>query len=129
MWKRFIAPIAAIAVVVALHTTIALNAQSSSLFSEREQNYFIKPIPGVDLIVVEPNYGHFFDPHSPKTGDSSGEVLYSSLEQLKADYQIKKTEMIRFERKGQLIPNLYVHINPISTQKILAEKLPDKQRG
>ena len=76
-------------------------------------------------MVVEPNYGRFYHPNPKIKGDTSGDILYSSLKDLEKNYQIKGTKMVRFERKGQMIPNLYFYVSPANNQNILAYGLSD----
>ena len=95
-------------------TITAFNSDALAKTSEANQDYFIKPIPRANVVVVEPNYGRFYNPSDEVEGDASGEVLYNSLKDVEKDYEIRRTEMISFERKGQMIPNLYVHVNPLS---------------
>jgi hypothetical protein len=120
MLKRFLAPFLVLSVVLTVITIMGLNSEVLASTSEADQNYFIKPIPTANLVVVEPNYGRFYNPSPKIEGDASGETLYSSLKDLEQVYDIKRTKMVRFERKGQMIPNLYVYVNPISNQDTLA---------
>ena len=92
MLKRFIAPIVTLAVVITGITIIGFNYDLVTQTNESNQDYFLK-----------------------LEGDSSGQVLYSSLEDLQQNYDIKKAKMIRFQRKGKMIPNLYVHLDSTST--------------
>ncbi len=117
MFKKFIPPTLVLTIAITLLTIIGLNYETLSENSEANQNYFIKPILLSNLIVVEPNYGHFYNPNGEIKGDSSGEMLYSSLDDLQKEYEIKSTQMVRFERKGKMIPNLYVYVNSDSSDK------------
>ena len=100
MWKRFLAPAIALIVVIAGLSFLTTNYDALAKPSESEQAYFIKHVPEANMVVVEPNYGDFYHPSPDIQGDSSGEVLYSSLDSLARSYDIKQTEMVRFERKG-----------------------------
>lgn len=113
MLKKFLAPFLVLSIAVTIITVIGLNSEKLAQTSEVNQDYFIKPILRANLVVIEPNYGHFYNPNPKIEGDSSGEVLYSSLKDLEENYEIQRTKMIRFERKGEMIPNLYVRVNPI----------------
>ncbi len=115
MLKRFIAPIVTLAVVITGITIIGFNYDLVTQTNESNQDYFLKFIPKSNLVVVEPNYGRFYNPNPEIEGDSSGQILYSSLEDLQQNYDIKKAKMIRFQRKGKMIPNLYVHLESTST--------------
>ncbi|HAC63894.1 MAG TPA: hypothetical protein DCF68_10245 [Cyanothece sp. UBA12306] len=123
MLKRLIAPIFVSTIVLTFLTLIGLNHETLAQSSEANLDYFIKPITNSNLIVVEPNYGRFYNPYRKIEGDSSGEILYSSLEDLASNYEIKSTKMVRFERKGQIIPNLYVSVNSPSLEQKIAEKV------
>ena len=111
MIKRFFAPVIALVIVVSGLTFLSANYDALAKPSEGDQAYFIKHVPEASLVVVEPNYGEFYHPDPSIKGDSSGEALYSSLESLSRSYDIKHTEMVRFERKGEMIPNLYVFVD------------------
>jgi hypothetical protein len=126
MLKRFLAPFLVLSLVFTVITIIGLNSEVLANTSEANQDYFIKPISSADLVVVEPNYGRFYNPNPQIKGDASGQVLYSSLDDLAEMYEIKDTKMVRFERKGQMIPNLYVYVNPISSQETLAYGLANE---
>ena len=126
MLKRFIAPIVALVVVLTVMTIIGLNSEALAQTSEADRDYFIKPIPRANVVVVEPNYGRFYNPSPEIKGDASGQVLYSSLDQLRQAYEIKGTKMVRFERKGQMIPNLYVYVDSMRMSETLAYGLPDE---
>jgi hypothetical protein len=126
MLKRFLAPFLVLSLVFTVITIIGLNSEVLANTSEANQDYFIKPISSADLVVVEPNYGRFYNPHPQIKGDASGQVLYSSLDDLAEMYEIKDTKMVRFERKGQMIPNLYVYVNPITSQETLAYGLANE---
>ena len=125
MLKRFIAPIVALVVVLTAMTVIGLNSEALAQTSEADQDYFLKSIPRANVVVVEPNYGRFYNPNPEIKGDASGQVLYRSLDELAQIYEIKGTKMVRFERKGQMIPNLYVYVDSIRMPESLAYGLPD----
>ena len=120
MFKKFLAPILLLSVVLTVITLIGLNPELLAQTSEANQDYFIKPIPTEKLVIIEPNYGQFYNPNPEIKGDASGQSLYSSLDELSQIYEIKGTKMVRFERKGQMIPNLYVSVDPAQSQKSLA---------
>ncbi len=126
MFKRFLAPFLLLSVVLTGISFIGLNSEVLAQKSERNQDYFIKSIPPEKLVVIEPNYGRFYNPNPEIKGDSSGQVLYDSLDELGQIYQIENTKMIRFERKGQMIPNLYVTVDSLNMQESLAYGLEDK---
>ena len=121
MLKRFVAPAVALLIVVAGLSFLSVNREALVKPSEAELAYFIKHVPEANMVVVEPNYGEFYHPSPDIKGDSSGEVLYSSLDSLARSYDIKRTEMVRFERKGEMIPNLYVFVDTPSEEFQLAE--------
>ncbi len=125
MLKRFIAPIVVLVVVLTVMTIIGLNSEVLAQTSEADQDYFLKPVPRANVVVVEPNYGRFYNPSPEIKGDASGQVLYSSLDELGQIYEIKGTKMVRFERKGQMIPNLYVYVDSTRMPESLAYGLPD----
>lgn len=122
MLKRFILPIVLFAVIITQATLINLNSDSIAANSEAGRDYFIKFVPRSNVVVVEPNYRHFFDPNSEIEGDESGEVLYRALNELNDNYEIKDTKMVRFERKGFMIPNLYVYLDNADASSILAAR-------
>ena len=120
MLKKFLAPFLALSAVLTIVTVIGLNSEVLAQTSEANQDYFIKPIPTEKLVVIEPNYGRFYHPNPEVKGDASGQILYRSLDQLSQIYEIKGTKMVRFERKGQMIPNLYVSVQSTGMQEDLA---------
>ena len=79
MLKRFLAPLLVLSLVVTVITIIGLNSEILAQTSEANQDYFIKPIPTDKLVVIEPNYGRFYNPNPEIKGDASGQVLYRSL--------------------------------------------------
>ncbi|MEM9483449.1 MAG: hypothetical protein AAGA83_07125 [Cyanobacteria bacterium P01_F01_bin.116] len=121
MIKRFIAPIVALLVVVIGLTFVGSNYEALAMPSEADQVYFLKHIPDKKMVVVEPNYGSFYHPDPSIQGDSSGKLLYGSLDELADEYEIKGTKMVRFERKGKMIPNLYVFVDPLDGNSLIAE--------
>ncbi len=125
MLRRFIAPILTLVVILTVTLIIGLNSEVLAQTSEADRDYFLKPIPRANVVVVEPNYGRFYNPNPEIKGDASGEVLYSSLDELGQIYEIKGTKMVRFERKGEMIPNLYVYVDSIRMPESLAYGLPD----
>ena len=121
MIKPFIAPLIALLIVVGGLTFVDSNYEMLAKPSEAEQVYFLKHIPEKNMVVVEPNYGDFYHPHSSIQGDSFGKNLYSSLDELAGEYDIKGTKMVRFERKGKMIPNLYVFVDARDGKSLVAE--------
>jgi len=104
----------AIALVVA--TIISFNLPSSA--EDESKEYFFQPVPRTNLVVIEPNYGHLF--HEGQTTKEATRYLYNSLNQLQQTYDICKTELIQFERKGKMIPNLYVYVEASDAKQVLA---------
>ena len=121
MIKQITAPILALMVVVIGIAFVDNNYEMLAKPSEADQVYFLKHIPEKNMVVVEPNYGNFYHPEPSMQGDSSGKMLYSSLDELSDEYDIKGTKMVRFERKGKMIPNLYVFVNPLEGRNVIAE--------
>lgn len=121
MIKRFIAPIVALLIVVTGLTFVDNNYEMLAAPNEADQVYFLKHIPEKKMVVVEPNYGDFYHPDPSIEGDSSGKLLYGSLDELANEYDIKGTKMVRFERKGKMIPNLYVFVDPLDGNRLIAE--------
>ncbi|MEM8777776.1 MAG: hypothetical protein AAGF26_02660 [Cyanobacteria bacterium P01_G01_bin.49] len=78
------------------------------------------------MAIVEPNYGYFFHPDPNIQGDSSGQSLYQALSEINERYGVQETKMVRFERKGYMIPNLYVFLKS-NNPKIVAETESLKQ--
>ena len=111
MLKRLFAPLLVLTLAISVLSWVNFNSDQLVAASEADQDYFIKPIPRQNLVVVEPNYGRFFHPNPAVEADKSGEVLYNSLSEIEKDYQIQETKMISFDRKGKEIPNLYVRVN------------------
>lgn len=125
MFRKFIAPIAIATAILMQITISSLSANDLTQQSEKEQDYFIKPILQSKVVVVEPNYGRFFNPDPTIEKDESGEILYTALEELNKNYDINRTQMVSFDRKGQIVPNLYVHLKDSKTN--LNEKLPSNE--
>ncbi|MEM6251620.1 MAG: hypothetical protein AAF821_01750 [Cyanobacteria bacterium P01_D01_bin.156] len=121
MLKRFTAPLIVLLVVVAGLTFVGVNYELLAKPSEADQGYFLKSVPDVKMVLVEPNYGEFYHPNPNVQGDSSGETLYDSLDELARNYDIKATRMVRFERKGKMIPNLYVFIDTPQDGSLIAD--------
>ncbi len=124
MLKRLIAPMIAIAIALTSLTAIGLNLKGLANSSVEDQDYFIKLHPKTNVAIVEPNYGYFYHPDQAVTGDSSGQPLYQALAELNRVYGVEEARMIRFERKGQMIPNLYVFLKSTEPQQIVAEETP-----
>lgn len=127
MAKGLIAPAIALFALITGLTFVATNYEMLAKPSEANRPYFIKHVPEVSMVLVEPNYGEFYHPNPEIQGDSSGEVLYSSLDNLAHSYDIKRTEMIRFERKGKMIPNLYVFVDLPSEEFQIVDGESEKQ--
>ncbi|MDJ0568518.1 MAG: hypothetical protein QNJ53_05680 [Pleurocapsa sp. MO_192.B19] len=123
MLKRFVAPIVILTVMLMQITISSVSANDSTQLNEGDRNYFIKPIPQSNVVVVEPNYRSYFHPDKTIQGDASGEVLYTALDELSENYNLGQTQMIRFERKGIMIPNLYVRINEDNSNIRLDDEL------
>lgn len=111
MLRKLIAPIAIGTAILLQAIVFNLSANDVAEYNEKDRDYFIKPIPQNNVVIVEPNYGRFFNPDSTIEKDESGEILYAALEELKESYEIDRTQMVSFDRKGQIVPNLYVRIN------------------
>ncbi|PSB08863.1 hypothetical protein C7B62_15270 [Pleurocapsa sp. CCALA 161] len=111
MLKRFMLPIILLAVIAVQATLMNLKPDFFLGNSEADQDYFLKLIPTANIAVIEPNYKHFFDPNSKVKGDVSGENLYEALNELNDNYGVKNVKMVSFERKGFMIPNLYVYLD------------------
>ncbi len=123
MLRKFIAPIAIATAILMQIIIFNLSTNDLTQQSESERNYFIKPTLQSNVVVVEPNYGRFFNPDKTIEKDESGEILYTALEELNENYDINRTQMVSFERKGQIVPNLYVHINQeLPTSNLLAKQ-------
>ena len=58
-------------------------------------------------MVVEPNYGHIF--HDGETEAEASKALYDALKEVQNNYNVHQTQLIQFERKGKMVPNLYVY--------------------
>ena len=127
MLRRFIAPFFVSSLVLTVLAFIGLNYDALAQSSEVNQDYFVKPVLTSDIVVVEPNYGRFYNPNREVEGDSSGQDLYRSLDNLAQSYDIKQTKMVRFERKGQMIPNLYVYVESSSSETLIADDLPKEK--
>lgn len=132
MFRKFTPPLIVSAILITVLSIITINYETIAQQSEANQDYFIKPIPQANLVIVEPNYGQFYNPDKKVEGDVSGEILYNSLEEIKQNYQLKNTKMVRFERKGKMIPNLYVYVDSLNPEmisdlgsktEVIAEKL------
>ena len=123
MLRKFIAPIAIATAILMQIIIFNLSTNDLTQQSESERNYFIKPILQSNVVVVEPNYGQFFNPDKTIEKDESGESLYTALDELNKNYNIDQTRMVSFERNGQIVPNLYVHINQeLPTSNLLAKQ-------
>ena len=122
MLRKLLAPIAIVTAILAQVFIYNLNADEIAQQSENNRNYFIKPVLQSNVVVVEPNYGRFFNPDSSVEKDESGEILYSALEELEASYEIDGTQMISFDRKGQMVPNLYVRVKEQDNNLVISDR-------
>jgi hypothetical protein len=111
-----------IAIALITATVIGFNLPSSA--EDESQEYFFKPVPRTNLVVIEPNYGHIF--HEGETEAEATRHLYNSLGELQEDYNIRETKLIEFERKGKMIPNLYVYVDAPDATEVLANKATEK---
>lgn len=90
MLKRFLAPFFVISLALSVITITALNSDGLAKISEANQDYFIKPILRENLVVVEPNYGRFYNPSTSVEGDTSGEILYNSLKDVEKTTKLEE---------------------------------------
>ncbi|MGF1482312.1 MAG: hypothetical protein ACFB4I_23010 [Cyanophyceae cyanobacterium] len=107
--KRFLTPLFIVAAVLLVNLVLRANLPSGSL---ENQPYFIKTLPSKDIVVVEPNYGWLYG-HSPEALDqeyTSGRALFDSLNEIEQNHLINNVMLTTTERKGQIIPNLYVFV-------------------
>ena len=107
-------------IAIALLTATVIGFNLPSGVDEANQEYFFKPVPRTNLVVVEPNYGHLY--HDGETEAEAVRYLYNSLGELQEDYNIRETKLIEFERKGKMIPNLYVYVDAPDATKVLANR-------
>lgn len=107
-------------IAIALVTATIISFTLPSSAGDESQEYFFKPVPRTNLVVVEPNYGHLF--HDGETEAEAIHYLYDSLGKLQEDYNIRETKLIEFERKGKMIPNLYVSVDAPDATQVLANK-------
>lgn len=124
MLRKLIVPIAITTAILMQVIIFNLSANDLTQQSESDRDYFIKPILQSKVVVVEPNYGRFFNPDRTIEKDESGEILYTALDELNENYDINRTQMVSFERKGQIVPNLYVHIDEKDSKTNLNEEMP-----
>lgn len=110
MFKKIIAPTLAIAFAITSLTILGINLKSLANSHIEDQDYFIKFNPQANMAIVEPNYGYFFHPDPDIQGNESGQELYQALSEINQRYGVEKAKMVRFERKGYVIPNLYVFL-------------------
>lgn len=111
-------------IAIALFTATVIGFNFPNSPSEKNQAYFIKPIPEANLVVVEPNYGHIF--HDGETEAEATQDLYNSLQELKNNYNIRQTQLVAFERKGKMVPNLYVQIDETDGEQQIAHNTLEK---
>lgn len=121
MFKKIIAPSVALAFAITTLTILGLNLGSLAQSHIEDQDYFIKLDSQANIAIVEPNYGYFFHPDPEIQGDSTGQVLYQALSDINGLYEVNETKMIRFERKGVMIPNLYVFLKSSEPRQIAVE--------
>ncbi|CCQ49422.1 hypothetical protein WH8501_18740 [Crocosphaera watsonii WH 8501] len=120
MLKKVIAPILVLAFAITNLTILGLNLRNLAQSRIEEQDYFVKVDRQANIAIVEPNYGYFFHPDPEVKGDPTGEVLYEALNSIEQEYGVKETKMISFERKGYMIPNLYVFLKSNQPQETIA---------
>ncbi len=121
MLKKIIAPTLVLAFAVISLTILGLNLRTLAQSRIEDQDYFVKVVPQANIAIVEPNYGYFFHPDPEVKGDPTGKVLYEALNDINQEYGVKETRMVRFERKGYMIPNLYVFLESNEPQETIAE--------
>lgn len=120
MLKKVIAPILVLAFAITNLTILGLNLRNLAQSCIEKQDYFVKVDRQANIAIVEPNYGYFFHPDPEVKGDPTGEVLYEALNSIEQEYGVKETKMISFERKGYMIPNLYVFLKSNQPQETIA---------
>lgn len=111
-----------IAIALVTATMISFNLPSSA--ADESQDYFVKPVPRTNLVVVEPNYGRLF--HEGETESEAVRNLYDSLDELQDNYNVRQTKLIQFERKGKTVPNLYVYVDAEDAKQVLAKTTIEK---
>ncbi|MDJ0843528.1 hypothetical protein [Crocosphaera sp.] len=127
MLKKIIAPTIALAFAITTLTILGVNLQSLAQSNIEDQDYFIKIDRQANVAIVEPNYGYYFHPDPEIEGDPTGQVLYQALSDINREYGVKEARMIRFERKGYMIPNLYVFLKSNPLQETIAESQSPNQ--
>ncbi|MEL4896260.1 hypothetical protein [Crocosphaera sp. Alani8] len=120
MLRKIIAPALVLAFAITNITILGLNLSNLAQSRIEDQDYFIKIDPQANIAIVEPNYGYYFHPDPEVEGDPTGEVLYKALSDINQEYEVKETRMISFERKGYMIPNLYVFLKSNESQGTIA---------
>ncbi|MBD3881196.1 hypothetical protein IFO70_05465 [Phormidium tenue FACHB-886] len=110
--KRYIAPLVAIGLTLAVLAFAVLNIpqSKSGIFDSSAASYFIKPIELNHSFVVEPNLEGYMN--DKIDAPDLEEVLYSSLDELRSRYVIDRTEIVETERKGRIFPTLFVYVHP-----------------
>ncbi|ACB54088.1 hypothetical protein cce_4740 [Crocosphaera subtropica ATCC 51142] len=127
MLKKIIAPAIALTFAITTLTILGLNLTNLAQSHIEDKDYFIKVNRQANVAIVEPNYGYYFHPDPEVEGDPTGQVLYQALSELNQEYGVKEAMMVRFERKGYMIPNLYVFLKSNQPQQTLAEsQSPDQ---
>ncbi len=127
MLKKIIGPAIALAFAITTLTVLGLNLKSLAQSHIEDQDYFIKLNRQANVAIVEPNYGYYFHPDPEVEGDPTGQVLYQALSELNQEYGVEEAMMVRFERKGYMIPNLYVFLKSNQPQETLAESQSPEQ--
>ncbi|EAZ89024.1 hypothetical protein [Crocosphaera chwakensis] len=127
MLKKIIAPIIALTFAITTLTVLGLNLTSLAQSHIEDQDYFIKVDRQANVAIVEPNYGKFFHPDPDVEGDPTGQVLYQALSEINQEYGVKEAMMVRFERKGYMVPNLYVFLKSNQPQETLADSQSARQ--
>ncbi|MDJ0601251.1 MAG: hypothetical protein QNJ37_20705 [Crocosphaera sp.] len=121
MLKKIIAPTLVLAFAITSLTILGFNLRTLAQSHIEDQDYFIKLDRQANIAIVEPNYGYFFHPDPEVEGDPTGQVLYQALSDINQEYGVKEARMVRFERKGYMVPNLYVFLKSSEPQEMLAE--------
>ncbi|MBE9179005.1 hypothetical protein IQ268_10580 [Oculatella sp. LEGE 06141] len=107
---KVLAPVVAIAVSFTLLVMASLSIPANGA-GEIGSNYFIKPVVEDRVLVVEPNLLGFV--RSGLAVDESGQMLFSSLNEIAERYIIQSTQLVKVERNsGRLVPNLFVYVQP-----------------
>jgi hypothetical protein len=110
--SRFIAPVVAIALSLAILVTASFNATAAA--GEAGINYFIKPVLKDRILLVEPNLLSFVRADQPT--DKASELLLDALSEIQENYVVNATRLVEVVRNnGKAIPNLFVYVQPADT--------------